>query len=46
MPAHEREYRPGKIIFRPAKIYAGPGNAEVDPGPTNVGRDINMPAGA
>jgi hypothetical protein len=44
MPAHEREFRPGKIICRPGELYAGPGSAEVDPGPTYVGRDINMPA--
>jgi hypothetical protein len=45
MPAHEHEYRPGKIIFRPGELYAGPGNAEVDPEPTYAGRDINMPVG-
>jgi hypothetical protein len=27
------------------KLYAGPGNVEVDPGHKYVGRDINMPAG-
>jgi hypothetical protein len=37
MPAHRRE-------FRSENIYAGQGNARVDPGPTYVGRDINMPA--
>jgi hypothetical protein len=45
MPAHEREYRPGKNICRPRELYAGPGSVEVDPRPTYVGRDINMPAG-
>jgi hypothetical protein len=37
MPAHRR-------IFWPENIYAGRGNAGVNPGPTYVGRDINMPA--
>jgi hypothetical protein len=45
MPAHEREFRPGKAIFRLEKLYVGPGNAEVDPRPIYAGRDINMPAG-
>jgi hypothetical protein len=45
MPAHKREYRPGKNIFRPGKLYAGPGNAGIDTGHTYVGRDMNMPAG-
>jgi hypothetical protein len=33
------------MIFRPGELYAGPGNAEVNPRPTYVGRDINMPSG-
>jgi hypothetical protein len=45
MPAQKREYRLGKNIFQPGKLYAGLGNAEVDPGPTYVGQDINIPAG-
>jgi hypothetical protein len=42
LPAHEREFRPGEDIFRQGKLYAGSGNAEVDPGPMYVGWDINM----
>jgi hypothetical protein len=45
MPAHKREFQPGNIICRPGELYAGPRSAEVDPGPTFVDRDINMPAG-
>jgi hypothetical protein len=41
MSAHKREYRPGKNIFRLGKLYAGPGNAEVNPGPTYADWDIN-----
>jgi hypothetical protein len=40
MPAREREFQPGKAIFRPGELYAGPGNAEVDPRPIYAGRDI------
>jgi hypothetical protein len=38
MAAWRREFRPEKDICRP-------GSAGVDPGPTYVGRDINMPTG-
>jgi hypothetical protein len=37
MLAHRRE-------FWSKNIYAGRGNAGVDPGPTYVSRNINMPA--
>jgi hypothetical protein len=33
MLAHEREFRPVKIICRPGELYVGPGSAEVDPDP-------------
>jgi predicted small secreted protein len=40
LPAREREFQLGKAIFRPEKIYVGPGNAKVDPRPIYAGRDI------